>query len=72
MKKFVRIMMVILFPIGILYCIGRALFTGNGFASYLGMIFIFGIGILLGVHFGNPEITRGLFQAVDKWLGWFV
>lgn len=69
MKKFWRIFLIVLFPLGIVYCVGRALFTGNGFASYLGMFFIFGFGTLLGVYLANPEMVRGWFQTVAGWFG---
>ena len=42
------ILLVVLFPIGILYCIGKALFGDKrNFVTYLGMFFIFAAGFCL-------------------------
>lgn len=42
------ILLIILFPIGILYCIGKALFGDKrNFVTYLGMFFILAIGFFL-------------------------
>ena len=66
MKKIFRIFLIIMFPLGIIYCVGRALFTGKDFASYIGMIFILGLGILLGVYFCNPEMVKGWLQTIGS------
>ena len=69
LKKIKIILLIVFFPIAMVYCIGKALFTGQGFASYLGMFFIFGLGTLLGVYLGNPEMVKGWFQAIARVFG---
>lgn len=69
MKKFWRIFLIILFPLGIVFCIGKALFSNKDFASFLGMVLILGIGVLLGVYLGNPEMVNGWIQTVQSWIG---
>lgn len=69
MKKFWRIFLIILFPLGIVFCIGKALFSNKDFASFLGMILIFGIGVLLGVYLGNPEMVNEWIQTIQSWIG---
>lgn len=69
MKRFWRIFLIILFPLGIVFCIGKALFSNKDFASFLGMILILGIGVLLGVYLGNPEMVNGWIQTVQSWIG---
>lgn len=69
MKRFWRIFLIILFPLGIVFCIGKALFSNKDFASFLGMILILGVGVLLGVYLGNPEMVNGWIQTVQSWTG---
>ena len=67
MKKVGKILLILLFPLGIIFCIGRALFTGKDFYSYLGMFFIFGLGVLLGIYLGNPEMVKGWINTIGGW-----
>lgn len=51
-KKIAVILLIVLFPIGMIYCIGKALFADKrGFAVYLGMLFIFigGFALCVGI-----------------------
>lgn len=68
MKKFLRILLIVLFPLGIVFCIGKALFSNKDFSSFLGVLIICGLGILLGFYIGQPETVEGWVQAV---VGWF-
>lgn len=65
LKLIIRILMIVIFPIGMLYCIVRALLPGRkGLTSYLGMIFIFVAGFALCFCF----LRQGLLLAVVDWI----
>ena len=46
MKKLTKILLIAIFPLGIIYCVGKNLFSGN-FAAFLGAIFLMLAGFLL-------------------------
>lgn len=49
-KIILTVLIIILFPLGMLYCIGKALFADKrNFVTYLGMFFIFILGFCLCV-----------------------
>ena len=59
-KTILTVFLIVLFPLGIIYCIGRALFADNrNFASYLGMIFLF---------IGGFALCAGLFWKDLPWM----
>lgn len=59
-KKIVKMLLIIFFPIGILYCLLHTL--GKDFICFLGALFIFGIGILVGIYIISPE-------TIQQWIG---
>ena len=63
-NSLLTLLLIICFPIGIVYCIGKNLFNGN-FASFIGAILIFGAGFCLAVWLLRPDIS----QTVIDFLG---
>ena len=63
LKKIGTILLVILFPLGILYCIGKNLFTGN-FASFLGGVFLFAVGFVVSIVLFRPDIVEPVIQFI--------
>lgn len=59
-KKIFKLLLVVLFPVGIAYCILHTL--GKDFTCFLGALFICGIGILLGIYLISPE-------TIQQWIG---
>ena len=49
--------MIIIFPLGIIYCVGKNLFNGN-FAAFLGGIFLFIGGFVLALFVLRPDIVE--------------
>ena len=63
-KKTIRIVMMVLFPLGIIYCVGKNLFSGN-FASFMGGVFLFVLGFVVSVCWLRPDI----FQSIISFFG---
>lgn len=63
LKKIITIILIILFPLGILYCMIHTI--AKDFPSFLGGIFLVGAGIVLGIYIVKPEIVLG-------WWGYIV
>lgn len=63
MKKPTKIILWILFPLGLLYCIGKSLFGGS-FANFLGGVTLFGIGMLVSIYFFRPDIVSPVITFV--------
>lgn len=66
LKKLFSILMVIIFPLGILYCVIHTL--GREFSTFLGSIFLLGIGILVGIYIVEPQILCDLLNKVIEYL----
>ena len=73
MKKWVERLLVILFPLGMIYCMGKALFCRGDFVTFLGCVCIAVLSFVVGViiSYYNPEIMgsidtfcRSIFPAV--------
>lgn len=60
-NKILTILLIILFPIGMLYCIGKNLFSRN-FTSFLGGICLLVAGFLLCVFLLRPDIVEPIFE----------
>ena len=66
MKKIIKILLVVLFPLGALYCIGRALFNDSGFSGFFGCLLLAGAGILFGMYLVDPLIfQKAIAPIVD-------
>jgi hypothetical protein len=68
MKKILNTLLIIFFPLGVLYCVGKNLFSGN-FASFLGGIFLVCIGFCLAIYFLRPDLIEQIlvfFQSIKK------
>ena len=66
MKKYLERLMIILFPIGILYCIGKALFYRGDFTAFIGCLLI-GAGGLIGggiILYYNPSIAEFIEEFI--------
>ena len=61
MKRLLRIFLIVLFPLGIIYCIGKNLFSGN-FVSFLGGIFLFACGFALSVYLLRPDLVEPIIR----------
>ena len=56
MKKFLTILMILVFPLGVIYCLGKNLFNRD-FVAFLGGVFLFLGGFALSLWLFNPEIV---------------
>lgn len=65
MKKFLTILLIVFFPLGIIYCVGKNLFTG-GFASFLGGVFLCGIGALLVIYFLRYDLVEPIINFITN------
>lgn len=72
MKKLVKVLLCIFFPIGIVYCVGVNLFAGKGVASFLGGILLFGCGMLLCAYLITPEWFSNAYQTVLTFIQKFI
>lgn len=63
MKKILRIILIILFPLGIVYCVLNSL-LGNKFTGFLGIIFACGIGVVLGIYLIEPQVLVGILNKI--------
>lgn len=65
MKKFLTTLMIIFFPIGIIFCIGKNLFSG-GFASFLGGLFLCLLGAGLAIYFLRYDIIETIIAYIVR------
>lgn len=68
MKKIIRILLMVLFPLGILFCIGKCLFSG-GFYNFLGGIFLFAAGIGLSIYFFRYDLIQSVLLFIERIFG---
>lgn len=66
LKKIGIALLIIFFPIGIMYCVMHTL--GKSFVTFLGGVFLVSIGIVLGMYIVEPQLITGFFQNVVSWL----
>ena len=59
LNKVLTIIMIILFPLGIVYCICKNLFSGN-FASFLGGVLLFAGGFIVSVVLLRYDIIQSI------------
>lgn len=66
------VLLIIFFPLGLLYCIGTALFSDKrNFRTYIGIITLMGLSLLLGIYLVQPEWFDPIIAwCVDAW-NWF-
>lgn len=62
--KLVKVLLIIFFPLGIVYCLIHTL--GKDFSCFIGLICAVGIGILLGIYIGKPEIIQNALETVKN------
>ena len=60
-SKIFRTIMIILFPLGILYCVGRNLFKSD-FASFLGGLFLLAGGFVLAIFLLRPDLVEPIIS----------
>ena len=65
MKKLLKILLIIFFPIGIIFCIGKCLFSG-GFANFLGGVFLCSIGAGLAIYFLRYDLIEPIVVFITK------
>lgn len=66
LKKIGTALLIILFPLGMIYCLVHAL--GKDFICFLGCLLFCGCGIVLGMYLANPELVIAWVKAVLGWL----
>lgn len=66
MKKAIKIISIILFPLIMVYCIGKSLF-GNKISGFFGSIFLVGIGIVVGIAIVEPQAISEFIYKVRIW-----
>ena len=60
-SKILRLILIILFPLGIVYCVGKNLFNGN-FVSFLGGVCLFALGFLLALWTLRPDLVQPIIS----------
>lgn len=66
--KWYHWLLIILFPLGALFCLGRALFK-HDWLTFLGVIIAFLIGMVLGSYLMNPEWYAPFFNFWARLFG---
>lgn len=66
LKKIGIALLVIIFPLGILYCILHTL--GNKFITFIGGICLLVIGGIIGIYIVEPQILCELFNNIIGYL----
>lgn len=61
MEKVIKTLLIIFFPLGIVYCVGKNLFR-DSFACFLGGIFLCAIGAALAIYFLRPDIVQQIIE----------
>ena len=67
LKKIATIIMIVLFPLGMIYCIGKNLFSGN-FASFLGGVCLFIVGFILAIFLLRPDIVEPIINFIANFV----
>ena len=65
LKKLLKILFIIFFPILILYCIGKNLFCGN-IANFLGGVFLFLLGAFFSIYFLRFDLIEPIFLILKN------
>ena len=69
MKKFFQtlltILLIVFFPLGILFCVGKNLFSG-GFTQFLGGILLFAAGAVLAIYFLRYDLIEPVIVFVQN------
>ena len=58
------LLLIVFFPLGIIYCIGKNLF-GGGFASFLGGIFLFAVGFIVALYFLRYDLVKPVIGFIQ-------
>ena len=64
-SKVLNILLVIFFPVGIIYCIGKNLFGGN-FSTFLGGLLLFASGFVLALFLLRPDIVKPVLSFFNN------
>ena len=65
LNKKTKMLLVILLPLGIVYCIGKNLF-GSNFVAFLGGVLIFAAGFLLALFLLRPDIVEPIVNLFSR------
>ena len=65
LKKIATIIMIVLLPLGMIYCIGKNLFNGN-FASFLGGVSLLVVGFVLAIVLLRPDIVEPIISFINQ------
>lgn len=63
MKKLIKWLSIILFPLGIIYCVGKNLFSGN-LSQFLGGIFMSFIGAGIAIYFLRYDLVEPIISFI--------
>lgn len=66
LKKIGIALLVIIFPLGLIYCIVHTL--GKEISTFIGGISLVGIGVLLGIYIVEPQIILNFINKVIELL----
>lgn len=68
MKKFLQRLMIIFFPIGMLYAIGKALFYRGDFIVFIGCLSLALITFIVGAvaSYNNPQVIESIEQFFNN------
>lgn len=67
MKKILKVLLIIFFPLGIIYCVGKNLFSGN-VAQFLGGIFLAVGGACTTIYFLRYDLVEPIFEFINKFI----
>ena len=66
LKKVMTIIMIAIFPLGMIYCVFHSMF--KDFASFIGSIFLIGIGVVLGIYLVQPETIINIWFTMINYI----
>lgn len=66
LSRIKNVILIVLFPLGISYCIFHTL--GKDFATFLGGVFLLGTGVLLGIYIVEPQLVLSWWNTAINWL----
>lgn len=66
-KKILNVLLVIFFPIGAIYCVGKSLFA-NGISGFIGAILLFVIGATTAIFIFRYDLVEPIVEIVMNFI----